>query len=32
MYARSWVDVKYRYGLKVDPAEKTALAGVLNGC
>ncbi|MFI6522636.1 DUF1524 domain-containing protein [Spirillospora sp. NPDC050679] len=32
MYARSWVDVKYRYGLKIDPAEKTALAGVLNGC
>ncbi|GAA1587833.1 hypothetical protein GCM10009678_82840 [Actinomadura kijaniata] len=32
MYARSWVDVKYRHDLTVDSAEKTALAGVLSGC
>ncbi|MGW7521132.1 HNH endonuclease family protein [Streptomyces sp. NPDC054796] len=31
-YARAWVQVKYYYGLKVDPAEKSALSSVLNGC
>ncbi|MFD7979283.1 HNH endonuclease family protein [Streptomyces sp. NPDC059071] len=32
MYARMWVQVKYYYGLSVDPAEKSALQSVLNGC
>ncbi|WP_243725679.1 GmrSD restriction endonuclease domain-containing protein [Actinomadura rubrisoli] len=32
MYARSWIDVKYRYGLTIDPAEKTALNGLLGAC
>lgn len=31
-YARMWVDVKQHYGLSVDPAEKSALTSVLNGC
>ncbi|MCX4772837.1 HNH endonuclease family protein [Streptomyces sp. NBC_01260] len=31
-YVRAWVDVKHYYGLTVDPAEKTALQSVLNGC
>ncbi|MCD0483609.1 HNH endonuclease family protein [Streptacidiphilus sp. ASG 303] len=31
-YVRAWVQVKYYYGLSVDTAEKSALAGVLNGC
>ncbi|MEV5238237.1 HNH endonuclease family protein [Streptomyces cinnamoneus] len=31
-YARMWVSVKYDYKLTVDSAEKTALAGILNGC
>ncbi|MEW2357007.1 DUF1524 domain-containing protein [Spirillospora sp. NPDC029432] len=30
MYARSWTDVKYRYGLKVDSAEKQALTSLVN--
>ncbi|QXJ26055.1 HNH endonuclease [Actinomadura graeca] len=32
MYARSWIDVKYRYALTVDQAEKTALTGLLGSC
>lgn len=32
MYARSWIDVKYRYGLTVDSAEKSALNGLLGTC
>ncbi|MEO3828405.1 HNH endonuclease family protein [Actinomadura sp. B10D3] len=32
MYARSWIDVKYRYGLTVDSAEKSALTGLLGTC
>lgn len=32
MYARSWIDVKYRYGLTTDQAEKTALGGLLDSC
>ncbi|QFG27586.1 HNH endonuclease [Actinomadura sp. WMMB 499] len=32
MYARSWIDVKWRYGLSVDSAEKSALTGMLNSC
>ncbi|WP_231332119.1 GmrSD restriction endonuclease domain-containing protein [Actinomadura graeca] len=32
MYARSWIDVKYRYGLTIDAAEKTALDGLLGSC
>lgn len=31
-YARAWVQVKHHYGLAVDPAEKSALSSVLNGC
>ncbi|MFE9099827.1 HNH endonuclease family protein [Actinomadura geliboluensis] len=31
-YARSWIDVKYRYNLTVDSAERTALAGLLAAC
>ncbi|GAA3982533.1 HNH endonuclease family protein [Actinomadura viridis] len=31
MYARSWTDVKYRYGLTVDAAEKQALSDLVNG-
>ncbi|WP_371538546.1 HNH endonuclease family protein [Streptomyces sp. NBC_00466] len=31
-YVRAWVEVKHYYKLTVDPAEKTALQGVLNGC
>ena len=31
-YARMWVDVKHHYQLTVDPAEKTKLTGILNGC
>ena len=30
MYARSWTDVKYRYNLTVDSAEKTALTNLIN--
>ncbi|MFC5753724.1 GmrSD restriction endonuclease domain-containing protein [Actinomadura rugatobispora] len=30
MYARSWTDVKYRYGLTVDSAEKSALTNLVN--
>ncbi|GAA4237670.1 hypothetical protein GCM10022254_50410 [Actinomadura meridiana] len=32
MYARSWVDVKYRYDLTLDSAEKSALGRLLNTC
>ncbi|TDB84954.1 HNH endonuclease [Actinomadura sp. KC216] len=32
MYARSWIDVKHRYGLTVDPAEKSALGRLLGRC
>ncbi|MFS2292347.1 MAG: HNH endonuclease family protein [Actinomadura sp.] len=32
MYARSWIDVKYRYGLTIDPAEKSALSALLGTC
>ncbi|RKS74221.1 uncharacterized protein DUF1524 [Actinomadura pelletieri DSM 43383] len=32
MYARSWIDVKYRYGLTVDSAEKSALSRLLGTC
>ncbi|MGH4027990.1 HNH endonuclease family protein [Actinomycetota bacterium Odt1-20B] len=32
MYARMWVDVKHHYDLTVDPAEKKALSGILDGC
>ncbi|MFI0373550.1 HNH endonuclease family protein [Actinomadura sp. 1N219] len=32
MYARSWIDVKHRYGLTVDSAEKTALGRLLGTC
>ncbi|RSN71306.1 MULTISPECIES: HNH endonuclease family protein [Actinomadura] len=32
MYARSWIDVKWRYGLTVDAAERDALAGLLDTC
>ncbi|MEU8760749.1 HNH endonuclease family protein [Streptomyces sp. NPDC048659] len=31
-YARMWVHVKYAWNLSVDPAEKSALQSVLNGC
>ncbi|WP_067460359.1 HNH endonuclease family protein [Actinomadura macra] len=31
-YARSWIDVKHRYGLTVDPAEKGALTELLQTC
>jgi hypothetical protein len=31
-YATTWVAVKTRWGLSVDPAEKEALEGVLAGC
>ncbi|MFI8928054.1 HNH endonuclease family protein [Streptomyces sp. NPDC053474] len=31
-YARMWVDVKQHYNLSVDPAEKSKLASILNGC
>ncbi|MET7764373.1 HNH endonuclease family protein [Streptomyces sp. NPDC005393] len=31
-YARMWVSVKYYYKLTLDPAEKTALSNILNGC
>jgi hypothetical protein len=30
-YARHWVTIKYRWGLKVDAAEKAALSGILTG-
>ncbi|MFG2005994.1 HNH endonuclease family protein [Spirillospora sp. NPDC048911] len=32
MYARSWIDVKWRYKLTVDTAEKKALARLLRSC
>ncbi|MFC4056176.1 DUF1524 domain-containing protein [Actinomadura syzygii] len=32
MYARSWIDVKYRYALTADAAEKTALGRLLDTC
>ncbi|MFD0903284.1 HNH endonuclease family protein [Actinomadura sediminis] len=32
MYARSWIDVKWRYGLTVDTAERNALSGLLDKC
>lgn len=32
MYARSWIDVKWRYGLTVDSAERNALAALLDKC
>ncbi|WP_431781794.1 HNH endonuclease family protein [Streptomyces chumphonensis] len=32
LYARSWVWVKNNYAMKVDPAEKSALSGILNRC
>ena len=31
-YARSWIDVKYRYGLSADAAEKAALGRLLDAC
>jgi len=31
-YAAGWVAVKAEYGLTVDPAEKAAVRGMLNGC
>ncbi|QXJ22340.1 HNH endonuclease [Actinomadura graeca] len=31
-YARSWIDVKHRYGLTVDQAEKDALGELLRTC
>jgi hypothetical protein len=31
-YARSWVQVKYKYALTVTSAEKSALASMLNTC
>jgi hypothetical protein len=31
-YAATWIVVKMRWGLSVDPAEQEALAGVLAGC
>jgi hypothetical protein len=31
-YARSWTDVKYRYQLSVDQAERTALQNMLATC
>ncbi|GII96879.1 HNH endonuclease family protein [Sinosporangium siamense] len=31
-YARSWIDVKYEWGLSIDRAEKAALAGMLDTC
>lgn len=31
-YVTTWVAVKYRWSLSVDPAEKTAIAKVLNTC
>ncbi|WP_245691374.1 HNH endonuclease family protein [Sinosporangium album] len=31
-YARSWIDVKSRWGLSVDPAEKSALEAALRSC
>ncbi|GLZ33255.1 hypothetical protein Lesp02_54430 [Lentzea sp. NBRC 105346] len=31
-YARMWVEVKYRYGLSVNSAEKSTLTNVLGGC
>ena len=31
-YVRSWVDVKLRWGLSADPAEKAALKDVAAGC
>ncbi|MCH0539013.1 HNH endonuclease [Streptomyces sp. MUM 203J] len=31
-YARMWVHVKYSWKLSVDPAEKSRLQSVLNGC
>jgi len=31
-YARAWIAVKTRYRLVIDPAEKTALAGILTRC
>lgn len=32
MYARSWINVKYQWGLTVNSAEKNALSSMLNGC
>jgi hypothetical protein len=32
LYARSWVDVKYRYSLTADSAEKSALTSMLGYC
>ncbi|MFI0483647.1 DUF1524 domain-containing protein [Actinomadura sp. 9N215] len=32
MYARSWIDVKYRYELTLDSAEKSALSRLLGTC
>lgn len=31
-YVTTWVAVKYRWSLSVDPAEKTAIAKILNTC
>ena len=31
-YARTWHSVKTKYGLTVDPAERDALAGILDKC
>ncbi|MBD0707965.1 MULTISPECIES: HNH endonuclease family protein [unclassified Streptomyces] len=31
-YVRAWVHVKHYWNLSVDPAEKTALGNILNGC
>jgi Protein of unknown function (DUF1524) len=32
VYARSWTDVKHRYDLTVDAAEKAALTDLVNAC
>ncbi|MFD3922866.1 HNH endonuclease family protein [Streptomyces sp. NPDC058595] len=31
-YGRAWIQVKHHYNLTTDPAEKTALTGMLNTC
>lgn len=31
-YARNWIDVKYTFALTADPAEKSALADLLDAC
>jgi hypothetical protein len=31
-YSKSWVNVKYSYGLSITSAEKSALTSMLNTC